>query len=287
MRLGWIVLVHRSPGQVARLVRRLEAPDDGIFVHVDRAVPLDPFTAAFKRAGAQAELLPRHRSRWSTYGIVSSTLEGVRAALDHGADYISVISGQDYPIKPVGSLRAHLEASSGAGFMLFFALPNPDWTVPEAGMSRLNRRHYRFGRFSLRLPNRFTPFIPLRQMPLGYEPYAGSNWWTLPRECAAYVIQFLDEHPGFVRFYQRAAFPAESLFQTVLLNSPLRERIRFNDLRHIVWRQGDSHPATLGLGDLPELERSTAFLARKFDAERDPGLLDAIDQRLLGVISVA
>jgi hypothetical protein len=285
VRLGWIVLAHQRPAQVARLLRRLEAPPDSLFLHVDRAARGE-FDAALNGLRDRVVLLPRLRSRWGTEGILSATLAGVRAALSHGADYISVVSGQDYPIKPIEALRAHLDRASGAAFMLYFALPNPDWTEREAGLWRVNRRHYRLGRHSLRLPNRWTPFIPTRRVPMGYQPFAGSNWWTLPRDCASYLVRFLDENPGFLSFYRRVALPAESLPHTVLLNSPLRDRVVFNDLRHIVWRSGDPHPATLGPGDLPDLERSAAFLARKFDAERDPGLLDEIDERLLGVCAL-
>ena len=287
MRLGWVVLAHKAPEQVCRLVRRLDAPDDGVFLHLDRAAPIDAFSDELRGIRDAVRLLPRSRSKWGSYGIVSATLAGMRAALENGADYVSVVSGQDYPIKPVEAFRAHLGEASGVAFMLYFGLPNADWTVPEAGMWRLNRRHYRVGRLSLHLPNRWTPFIPNRGMPMDYKPFAGSNWWSLPRDCAEYILTFLDENPDFERFYRRAALPAESLFHTILLNSPLREKVVFNDLRYIVWRRGASHPETLDSSHLPSLAASRAFLARKFDASRDPGLLEEIDERLLGVMAAA
>lgn len=283
MRLGWIVLAHARPEQTVRLIRRLQAPADGVFFHVDRAAEIEPFRRALDGDHEGVTFLPRLRSRWGTYGIVSATLSGMRAALKDGADYVLVVSGQDYPIKPVEALRAHLALAQGKAFMLFFALPNPDWTVPEAGLWRLNRRHYRVGRFAVHLPNRWTPFLPRRELPNGQLPFAGSNWWCLPSDCVRFVVEFLDANPRFVRFYRRAALPAESLFQTVLLNSPMRDRVVFNDLRYIVWRPGASHPETLDHSHLEYFETSPAFLARKFDAERDPDLLDVIDERLLGL----
>jgi hypothetical protein len=98
-----------------------------------------------------------------------------------------------------------------------------------------------------------------------------------------YVLGFLHAHPEVVRFYRRAAFPAESMFQTVLLNSPLRERVLFNDLRYIAWVHGEAHPLTLDESHLPAMVSSGAFLARKFDTVRTPELLDLIDEQLLGL----
>ena len=287
MRLGWIVLAHNRPAQTARLIARVNSPADSVFLHVDRAVPLAPFIRALGGGAGQVSMLARHRSRWGTYGIVSATLGGMRAAVDAGCDYVLVVSGQDYPIKPVGALREHLSEASGAAFMLYFGLPNPDWTVRDEGLWRLNRRHYRFGRWGVHVPNRWTPFVPLREMPKGQRPFAGSNWWSLPSDCARYVLDFLAENPDYVRFYRRAALPAESLFHTILLNSPLRERVVFNDLRYIVWRPGASHPETLDESHLPTLERTPAFLARKFDAARHPRVLDLIDERMLGLLTAA
>jgi hypothetical protein len=283
MRLGWIVLTHDRPGQTGRLVERLHRPQDRIFLHVDRAVDLRPFREALGGLPDGVEFLPRYRSRWGTYGIASATLAGMRAAVTENCDYALVISGQDYPIKPIDALRDHLRAAEGAAFMRYFALPEPDWPQIDGGMWRLTRRHYRIGRWSIRLPNRVTPFVPLRRMPLGLEPYAGPNWWCLPRYCLQYILGFLDARPEVARFYRRAAFPAESMLQTVLMNSPLREHVLFEDLRYIAWVHGEAHPLTLDGSHFPLMVNSGAFLARKFDAMRTPELLDLIDQRLLGL----
>lgn len=282
MRLGWIVLAHSRPAQVARLIARLQNPGDHVFLHVDRSAALAPFLAALGPRRDGVSLLPRHRSRWGSYGVAEATLDGMRAGLEHGADFMLVVSGQDYPIKPLEALRERLGRQPDTGYMHFFELPNPDWSEPEGGLWRLNRRHYRLGRRSVHVPNRLTPFVPLRRLPLGLVPFAGANWWCLPRCCAADILEFLQENPQLEGFWRRVALPAESLFHTILLNGPLRDQIVFDDLRYIVWTPGAAHPKTLDAAELPWLARSPAYLARKFDAERDPRVLDLIDEQLLG-----
>jgi hypothetical protein len=280
VRLGWIVLAHDRPVQLGRLLDRLDAPGDRIFLHIDAAAPLDGFSSVL--AGREnLEMLARRRSRWGTYGVMRATLDGMRGCRGAGVDYVSVISGQDYPIKPLAQLRDHLGRGTGTLFMTFWELPNPRWLEPDGGLARVEIRHYRIGGREIRVPGRLTPFVPRRRMPLGLTPYAGANWWTLPGAAAEYVLDFLDRHPQVERFYRRSALPAEGLVQTVLLNSHWRDAAVYGNLRHIVWPEGASHPVTLDATHLDELARSREFLARKFD---DVEVLDLIDQRLLGEV---
>lgn len=279
MRLGWIVLAHDRPAQLARLLDRLDEPGDRVLVHIDAAVPLDPFASALADHDNLAAL-PRWRSRWGTYGVMRATLDGMRECLRTGVDYVSVISGQDYPIKPVDELRDHLQRHAGTAFMTFWELPNPRWSEPDGGLDRVEIRHYRIAGREIQVPGRLTPFFPRRRMPLGLTPYAGANWWTLPRAAVGYVLDYLERHPQVERFYRRSALPAEGMVHTILLNSAWREATVYGNLRHIVWPQRASHPVTLDASHLDELALSPEFLARKFD---DLEVLDLIDQRLLGL----
>jgi hypothetical protein len=80
-------------------------------------------------------------------------------------------------------------------------------------------------------------------------------------------------------------------FQTILLNSSLRERVTTlaapdcYGLHFIDWRPNSDRPETLDSSTLPRLQATPAFFARKFDATVDEAVLDAIDAKLLGVPS--
>ncbi len=130
-----------------------------------------------------------------------------------------------------------------------------------------------------RFPNRFVPFPVRRRIPAGLEPYGGSAYWCLSRRAVDYVHQFVREYPRYVRFFRTVYVPDELFFHTILLNSPLRDEVIGDDLRHIVWE--DHGVAVLGPGHLDQLAGSSKLFARKFDIERDPEILDLLDQRLL------
>ncbi|MEL6812396.1 MAG: hypothetical protein AAFP76_13780, partial [Bacteroidota bacterium] len=74
-------------------------------------------------------------------------------------------------------------------------------------------------------------------------------------------------------------FCAEEIyFQTVLMNSPLAERVVSNNLRFIVWEQGSSSPAMLNETHLDAVVQSDAFFARKFESKTSRALLDRLTE---------
>jgi Core-2/I-Branching enzyme len=292
MKLGFILLVHRDPEQVARLVDRLDDPDSTFVVHVGRARPdaYEPIVALLD-GRPNVHFLPRRRIHWGGWGISSAFLDGLDALaeLAPDAEFVSNLSGQDYPLKPKDALRAHLAAHEGRSFLDHFRIPvadgegSLDWSLQRGGLDRIEFWHFHAYRRHARFPGKFVP-LPRgpRRLPAGLEPYGGQAWWTLSREAVAYIRRFLRERPDVVRFFRFADVAEELMFQTVLLSSPLRDSVVGDDLRYIVWKPGVSHPELLTSADLPALEASGDFFGRKFDAAADPEVLDEIDRRLLG-----
>jgi hypothetical protein len=154
-----------------------------------------------------------------------------------------------------------------------------DW--PSTEESRYRYWHYWIGRHHrvLRLN---------RNIPDGLKPFGGSAYWALPREAVVYVTDFVETERSFVRFFRHTLSPDEMFFHTILMNSPLRDRVTSLSapccygLHYIDWSPGRAHPETLVLSDLPRLRETPALFGRKFDAGVDRDVLDAIDTQLLG-----
>ena len=53
MKLLYLVIAHKNPGQMARMIRRLSGPEVSFLIHVDGQVPLIPFIKAFADAPVQ------------------------------------------------------------------------------------------------------------------------------------------------------------------------------------------------------------------------------------------
>jgi hypothetical protein len=76
--------------------------------------------------------------------------------------------------------------------------------------------------------------------------------------------------------------PDESATATIVCNDPTL-KVWNGTLHWTRWTDDDpSHPDVLVLNDLGDFVGSDKFFARKFDADVDSSVLDALDQRIFG-----
>jgi hypothetical protein len=78
-------------------------------------------------------------------------------------------------------------------------------------------------------------------------------------------------------------FADEYFWHTILLNSPLRNRVSNTNLQYARYIPPTGRGMTFGAENLDELKAASSsyFFAKKFDATVDTGILDLIDLDLL------
>ena len=274
----YVLLVHRAPGQVARLVRRLNAPGVRFIIHVDPTSDIQKLLIDSLPL-ENVEFLPRRRARWASFGLVAIALDGLRRALNHDVDHVVLLSGQDYPIKPAAQISRILESLGDRSLLYYRRFPNPDWPDERGGFGRIDH-HY------LWTSSRFARAVPRVRTgpPHGLTPYGGRQWWALSRCAAEWVLDEVDRRPAITRYFRTTLVPDELLFQTLLLNSAFADRIVNQAVTFADWSdRGERKPAVLRATDVLPLHSKPHLFARKFDEERFPGVLDLIDRELLGV----
>jgi hypothetical protein len=112
MDISYVVMTHRDPHQVRRLISRLQHPQSYFYVHVDGAVPIEPFKEALQDLRNVHFIDNRVEVAWGSWRGVAMELKGIECALIDGrSGFCMLISGQDYPIKHPDMLRATLEAN--------------------------------------------------------------------------------------------------------------------------------------------------------------------------------
>ena len=277
MKLAHLILAHRNPPQLARLLAALAQADAECIIHLDQKAHYPDFAHLAARPGVRFTR-QRLAVKWGGYSLTQAALEGMREILSLPTpfDFINVLSAQDYPIKPLATMHAELAKHQGQSFVEYEAAGSAWWLANESRVSRYYLTEWRLkGRYALaKVLNRV---LPARRSPL---PLYGGNmggWYTLSREAATYVVQYLDTHPTWRRFAYYSWGSDEFVVQTTLLNSPLAPTIINNNLRYIDWSAGGSSPRTLTLADLPALLASPRLFARKFAAGTDATVLDRLD----------
>jgi hypothetical protein len=274
-RIAYIVSAYKLPAQLERLLRRLEAPGVSFAVHVDRKTRRSTWEEMVSRCrGLDVIWLPRHRSQWGGFGHVRATLKGIDHVVESGMpfDYAVLLTGQDYPLRSADEIASFLGEANGRSYMRHIALPWESWGA-RGGLDRIEDWHViTYRRLHLALPLR-------RKLPGGLQPYGGSAYWCLSERLVHFVHGFLSENPDYVRFFEHVFVPDELFFQTIIMNSELRDTVENDDLRYLDWTR-EPAPAVFTRADLPQLESATQLFARKFDETVDSEILDALDRHL-------
>jgi hypothetical protein len=281
IRVAYIVSAYKLPRQLERLLRRLAAPGASFAVHVDRKTRRSVYDEMVARTSdLDVTFLPRHVSHWGGFGHVLATLKGIDFFVGEGPpfDYAVLLTGQDYPLRSPAAITEFLEDARGGSFMNNWPLPFAPWGK-AGGLDRIEYWHLiTYRRLHLALPLR-------RRLPLGLVPYGGGAYWCLTREMVEYVHGFVHANPSYVKFFEHVFVPDELFFQTIVMNSPLRDSIENENLRYLDWSR-EPAPAVLGVDDFPALATSHKLFARKFDEGIDSAILDLLDVHMDGGESV-
>jgi hypothetical protein len=287
VRVAYLVLSHRNPDQVLRLVRALrEGPAAEVLVRHDQRRSL--LRAADVEAAGAELIEDRIEVEWAAWSHVEVMLAALRRAAALDPDWTLVLSGQDYPLRPMAEIEAGLQASDADAML---GSVREIETRRPAGddefFLRVAYRHYRRPRHLPHLPRILRPIVYVRDLPplVGVRRlrlpdlrlYSSADWLTLGRRALDSVLA-AGEDRGLLRAFRRVAVPSESFFASVLLNNP-RLRIERDHRRFAAFaRPGVPHPETLTAADLETALASGADFARKFDTAVDAQALDLLDE---------
>ncbi|MBF9236503.1 glycosyltransferase [Hymenobacter sp. BT683] len=276
-------MVHKNAGQVERLINALSHEQFDFYIHLDAKVDRQQFEYLARMPRVRF-IAQRQVVRWAAFSFVEATVESLREILASGIryDFINLLSGQDYPIKPADSIYRFFARHVGATFLSYEPQQGSAWW--GHAITRIEQYHliYFDFKFQYRLQQLVNLVLPKRTFPLPYTLYGGScgSWWTMGVDCAAYLVNFLDSHAALRRFSRFTWGSDEFLVSTILLNSPLKDNIINNNYRYIDWSGGGANPKILTVADASKLAQSPNLFARKFDTAKDAEILNIIDHTM-------
>lgn len=292
----YVVLSHRQPDQVLRLARTLRTGSPSctlVLHHDDRHVGLDE--TALAALGRVERVLPPTPVAWGWTSQLDMLVRCLRHALDRvDFEWLVVLSGQDYPIRPLEVSERELRERPWDAYVERVPVAPPSWSRTEA--DEFARRYfYRYrpirppGPVLRRVVSAARPLLTLREMPWGTvlgvrgrrlseHTQRGADWLTLSRAAVEAVV---DGDPVLMRHYRRALMPTESYPHTVL-HTTVGMQLSGDTRRFTRWDPGSPNPAVLGVDDLDAMLASGNDFARKFDPDVDARVLDELDRVVLG-----
>lgn len=299
-RVAYLIASHRLPDQVLRLVRLLRwgSPHASLVVHHDaRRASVD--RAGLLALGARL-VEPPSTVHWAEPSLLAMVLRCLRWCLDEtDFDWLVLLSGQDYPIRPVAEIERSLAQARVDALIETRPCERPRlWGAPAGEFP--GRYYFRWRRTESRTLASLArvvawngSFIRTRTLPSGTwvgrralrDPFGrslvchrGSDWFSLSRTAVQSVDEFVRRRPDVLGYYGRTLHPTESFVQTVLANDA-RLRLSGEHRRHTVWGEpNQTSPRTLRVSDLDVMLASDCDFARKFDQDVDRDVLDELDR---------
>lgn len=302
MQKNYLILAHKNPLQLSRMIERLDDGASKFFIHLDAKTPIEPFTACLE--GAHIRFIePRKRCVWGDFSIVRATIHLMEAASKEQGVFI-LMSGQDYPIQSQGYINAFLERNKE--FEFIEVEPLEEKWKPKMVKDKLEHYHilhseerghsncyapFRHcsvfqqlrtlmhllkGRLSMKnfkllcsLPKRVAPFE--RQ-------YAGSQFWAFSERTFYAVLHYIREHKAALEgYYKYTSSPDEIYFHSVLMDLVAKDStIKLKDpITYVNYFRKNNVFVT---EDFEKLTSAKGKLfARKFDTDIDIEILDKLD----------
>lgn len=272
MKIAYCIICHDISNILIETVNYLSQYSD-IYIHVDKKnKKIDEFYIFNSRVKI---LEDRIDVRWGSFSQVKVMIKLLNETLKEKYDYISLISGDDLPIKSNQEIEKFLEKNKGYEFM----------GVQKEFKNLENRVKYRYSKyyyeknrcFFVKIYIFIQKKLKLYKKNNFYEKlpklYKGCQWFTISSNLKDYILDYLEKNPNYIKGFESSYCPDEIFFQTIVCNSKYKKMLYLSDesddnlmaLRYIDWKSGPEFPKILDEKDFEKIKKSNCIFARKFN----------------------
>lgn len=261
-----------------------------VIVHIDKKVevPSEIMTRITKYPQV-VSVYQRHNVNWGGFSMLKCEIDMIDCAINTtDSDYIHLISGQDYPVRPLDLFLDFFE-NKDDDFVQYTHLPNPCWE------NNTYKRFQYYYPYDIAADHKKTKLWVLEQVkeqekrgvkrPIPDEfdhLYGGSQWFSITRTSACSLLDYTNKQPNLYNRMWMTFAPEESYIATVLVNLIGKEKVKGSNYRYIRWKnENGNRPANLGPEHFYYLLEQDYLFARKFEYPVSEPLLHLIDMYLL------
>ncbi|AFZ60489.1 hypothetical protein H6G54_15035 [Anabaena cylindrica FACHB-243] len=286
--IGFILLTHRKPQQIHRLIAHLNKMFNyprivchHDFSKSDLSVDTISKNVSFVR--------PHLQTQWGDFSIVEATVQAIKLMYEsaNSPDWFILLSGSDYPIKTAKEILGNLTSSKYDAHIhheqIIYKVYQQNVKMSLIWQILAYQRYCSYELFSVPLiknlkirlehPLLTKPFLPFSEE---LRCFAGGQWFSANQRAAEYIINFHSQKTALASHYRHRMFADESYFQTILANAP-HLNLKNDDYRYVDWSTQGAHPKIMVMEDLPNLLTSSCHFARKFDLDVDSNILEQLD----------
>lgn len=268
-----VTAYHDLPTLNRMVAKFLEYGD--VLVHIDKRSDINPRDVVGHEG---VSVYKCYRINWGSFNHLKSILFLLKQAMKSRPDYVHVITGQDYPIVSKETFEAFFTEHEGQSFLDFEAVPDGSWIQERYKYFWFTNciahpksfdflRHSTIGKLL-----KWQKKLGIKRQKIGAfgvdKIYKGMVYVSLHKSAVLYVLNYMKTHKGFMCSLKTCLIPEEFCFQTLLVNSPLRESLVNDNLRYMDWqfRVGIS-PCVLNETDYEAIQQSGKLIMRKVSSQ--------------------
>ncbi len=226
VRIAYFIMVHHKPEVFKEMFQKIYTRDQFYLIHIDRKAKPE-FIEEIQLYIVQfpnVYILDSLNIVSGGFNMVQAELNAMEFLLNVSKewDYFINLSGEDHPLKSQNIIRQFLSTNKDRNYLFYY-----------------DQKFYRPDTLQ-RIQNHFTElaymissFIYKRTFMKGVVPYIGGKWFIFTRETCTFLTSnkiVMD----FEDYYLHTFLPAESFFQTVLMNTSFSDIIINDDKRAVV-----------------------------------------------------
>ena len=288
MRHAFLILAYNEFWLLKKLIAFLSNQSCDIYLNIDKKTDISKADLDDLQSNMCIRRITRHTIHWGGRNMLNCEIEMLKFALfENRADYFHLLSGQDYPIRPLSAFLAFFEKERGKNFLyckkgsfkkiwrqLFFFQPLDWYDARGKWGDRIT-----LGLCEVQM--KLGLFRSVSCLPMNI--YVGSQWFSLTKKACDFIVSYTAEHKSFYRRLKNTFVPDEIYINTILMNYFHEEEIVSTDnLRYIRWyEENGNNPSNLGMEHFAILASRHEFFARKMTLRYGLELVKNIDKYLL------
>lgn len=297
---AYLILAHNDAQQLYNLVKALYSPHSKLYIHVDTKSTEFMNKSKIKELNTMEHVyfVPSIKTYWGGFSLVKATLTLlIEAIKDNQNERFHLISGMDYPIKPLNKILSFFDKNKN-NYLTY---------IPEESNKRyfidryyfydndyINTKNLKYSikkriiRSILIFIQRITWFlvqilqIPIRKK-INMKYYHGSQWFSFTREAVNYILNYIEHNPWILKRFNYTACSDESFFTMILMNSDKLKNTIINDDLRLRMPDGSLNRGgyVLTEKDIEHIKKSPALFARKFTTLSSFKLISYINESII------
>ncbi|KXH79046.1 beta-1,6-N-acetylglucosaminyltransferase [Chryseobacterium kwangjuense] len=270
--IAYFIMIHHRPDAFKEMFQKIYTRDQFYLIHIDRKAKAE-FTEEIQLYlihFPNVYILESMNIVSGGFSMIQAELNAMEYLLNvsHDWDYFINLSGEDSPLKSQNIIRQFLTVNNGRNYLFYY---DQKFYRPDT-LQRI-QNHF------TELTHKISSFIYKREFMKEVIPYIGGKWLILTRETCVFLTnnkRVMD----FEDYYLHTLLPAESFFQTVLLNTAFSDIIVNDDKRAVIEKTFFSKDQYAD-NFIETLKSSNNLFIRKIDDKTNKNILKYINDTYL------